>query len=66
MPEALTAGASGEFELRSGQIASGNRVRPKTKTRDDRELSIAVCNIEAQWAGWAVGSKSQWPVASGQ
>ena len=45
VPEALTADANGEFELE--MIADHTWQPPPTaeETRDDRELSIAVCNI---------------------
>jgi hypothetical protein len=45
VPEALTAEARGEFEL---EIRADRTWQPRPtgdETRDDRELSIAVCNI---------------------
>ena len=46
VPESLTAAASGKFEL---EIRADRTWQPRPtndETRDDRELSIAVCNIE--------------------
>jgi hypothetical protein len=46
VPAALTAKAGGQFEL---EIRSDRTWQPRLTndaTRDDRELSIAVCNIE--------------------
>jgi cyclopropane fatty-acyl-phospholipid synthase-like methyltransferase len=57
VPEAITAEASGEFEL---EIRADHTWQPRPtgeETRDDRELSIAVCNIEIS---------GQWAVRSGQ
>ena len=45
VPKALTADASGEFEL---EMRADHTWQPRPtadETRDDRELSIAVCNI---------------------
>ncbi|HVF56296.1 MAG TPA: methyltransferase domain-containing protein [Pyrinomonadaceae bacterium] len=45
VPSALTAGASGEFEL---EIRADRTWQPRPandETRDDRELSVAVCNV---------------------
>ena len=56
-PQALTAKASGEFEL---EIRADRTWQPRPtrdETRDDRELSIAVCNITVS---------GQWAVRSGQ
>jgi SAM-dependent methyltransferase len=57
VPAAITGEASGEFEL---EIRADRTWQPRPtgeETRDDRELSIAVCNI--------TGS-GQWAVRSGQ
>ena len=57
VPEAITAEASGEFEL---EIRADRTWQPRPtgeETRDDRELSIAVCNITVS---------GQWAVRSGQ
>jgi ubiquinone/menaquinone biosynthesis C-methylase UbiE len=46
VPERLNSEANGEFEL---EIRAGRTWQPRPRndeTRDDRELSIAVCNIE--------------------
>ena len=46
VPEALTSAASGEFEL---ELRADRTWQPRPNgddTRDDREISIAVCNIE--------------------
>jgi len=55
VPEGLAPDASGEFEL---EMRADHTWQPRPKaegTRDDRELSIAVCNIEVS-GQWAVGS----------
>jgi len=57
VPEALNGSvdANGEFEL---EIRADHTWQPRPtgdETRDDRELSIAVCNIEIS-GQWAVGS----------
>jgi hypothetical protein len=46
IPDSLSAEAGGEFEL---EIRADRTWQPRpadNKSRDDRELSIAVCNIE--------------------
>jgi len=51
VPEALTADASGEFEL---DMRADHTWQPRPtaeETRDDRELSIAVCNITVKVKG---------------
>ena len=57
VPESLAAEAAGEFEL---EIRADRTWQPRPTndaTRDDRELSIAVCNIE-------IGKKLLWSVVS--
>jgi ubiquinone/menaquinone biosynthesis C-methylase UbiE len=51
MPEHLNSDANGKFEL---EIRANRTWQPRPtndETRDDRELSIAVCNIEVRTAG---------------
>lgn len=60
VPGALTSAAGAEFEL---EIRADRTWQPRPtgdETRDDRELSIAVCNIEVISGQWSVVSWSRW------
>ena len=64
VPESLFARADGDFEL---EIRADRTWQPRpaqNETRDDRELSIAVCNIEVKSAYQSGGTEPR-AVASG-
>jgi len=48
VPESLTAETSGEFQLEMRADRTWQPRPAEDETRDDRELSIAVCNIEVK------------------